>query len=63
MFSIAFKNNKHCASLGSFEDLTNAANSSWIQLKVRWTVAGVAAGGVDTIPADARGGVQTFVNI
>lgn len=41
----------------------NTANSSWIQLKIRWTIAGIAAWGVDTVPTNTRGWIQALVNI
>lgn len=41
----------------------NTANSSWVQLKVGGTITGIAAWGVDTVPTDACGWVQTLINI
>lgn len=41
----------------------DTANSSWVQLKIRRTVACVAARGVDTVPTDTGRWVQTLVNI
>lgn len=41
----------------------NTANSSWIQLKIGWTVTGIAAWSVDTVSTDTRGWIQTFINI
>lgn len=49
--------------LKSFKDLTDTANSSWVQLKIRRTVACVAARGVDTVPTDTGRWIQTLVNI
>lgn len=41
----------------------DTANSSWVQLKIRRTVACVAAWGVDTVPTDTGRWIQTLVNI
>lgn len=41
----------------------DTANSSRIQLKIRWTITGIAAWSVDTVPTDTRGWIQTFINI
>jgi len=41
----------------------NTANSGWVQLKVRGTIAGIAAWGVDAVPTDARGWIQTLINV
>lgn len=41
----------------------NTTDSSWIQFKVRGTVAGVTPWSVDTVPTDASGWIQTFINI
>lgn len=41
----------------------NTADSSWIQLKIGWTVACVTARSVDTVPTDAGGWIQTLINI
>lgn len=47
----------------SCKDLTDTADSSWIQLKIRRTVARVTARSVDTVATDAGGWVQTLINI
>lgn len=41
----------------------DTANSSWIQLKIRRTVACVTPRSVNTVPTDAGGWIQTFINI
>lgn len=41
----------------------DTAHSSWIQLKIRWTVACVTAWSVDTVSTDAGGRIQTLINI
>lgn len=41
----------------------DTANSSWIQLKIGWTVTGIAAWSIDTVPTDARGWIQAFINV
>lgn len=47
----------------TLKDLTDTANTSWIQLKIRRTIACVTTGSVDTVSTDAGGGIQTLINI
>lgn len=52
---------KVCSSHRS--PLTHTAHTSGVQLEVLWTVAEVAARGVDTQAVDAVHGVCTFVDV
>ena len=47
----------------TLKDLTDTADTSWIQLKIRRTIACVTTGSVDTVSTDAGGGIQTLINI
>lgn len=63
MFHVALDTNQQCVSL---KKCLRSYRHSQLELDSAqngWTVTGIAAWSIDTVPTDARGWIQAFINV